>query len=45
MTKGLNDDIMIPTIIKRISKFKHVSCLDIGSYDAAQRGTIWDIEY
>lgn len=45
MIKKLNDGNMIPTIIRRIAPFEHVDCLDIGSYDAAQRGKLWKVEF
>jgi len=44
MIKGMNDTKIIPTIADRMGRFEHHLCIDISSYDSAQRGCIWDIE-
>ena len=44
MVKNLSDDQIIPDLIDTFREMPYVACLDIGSYDAAQRGPIWEFE-
>lgn len=44
MIKGMDQDMVLDTIIDRIGRFRNVLCTDIASYDAAQSGRIWEIE-
>jgi len=44
MIKGCTNEEIIDHIIKKIGHYKHVTCYDIGKFDASQMGRLWEIE-
>jgi len=44
MIKGLTDQEIIPHMIEKLGLANNYMCVDISSYDSAQRGIIWEIE-
>lgn len=44
MIKRLDPSNINLTIIERLSRKRYHLCVDASSYDAAQRGQLWEIE-
>lgn len=44
MVKHQNQNQILNTMCSVIPEYTHAICMDIGSYDSAQRGMIWEIE-